>query len=97
MLIYVFHKEIKNIAFPTKFRLWRVLDSFLIICLRHTFTHFSKILLTLGTLKFSSVELFQVFFQNIFSWSVFGLSALAEGPMDSRSCVRASVRVCVRV
>ena len=28
---------------------------------------------------------------------VFGLLALAEGPMDSRSCVRASVRVSVRV
>ena len=30
-----------------------------------------------------------IFFQTV---DVFGLSALAEGPMDSRSCVRASVR-----
>ena len=29
--------------------------------------------------------------------AVFGLSALAEGPMDSRSCVRAYVRACVRL
>ena len=37
-----------------------------------------------------------IFWPKLTGLRVFGLSALAEGPMDSRSCVRPFVRLFVR-